>query len=125
MKHSALTQANFRRGKDMRATLLMAIVLGTIGWTGPADAQQKTEIECLDIVSKYLKVLTGTLSEAKPTGACPLAKWAKNRNEEILRMYSQEPAECRTTDLGKNLDKTLKSRISEEDGMARRHCRRN
>ena len=77
------------------------------------------------MVMKYMNVLTGTLKEPKPAGACPLAKWAKNRHEEILRMYSQEPAECRTTDLGKDLEKTLKVRISQEDGMSKKHCRRN
>jgi hypothetical protein len=66
-----------------------------------------------------------TLCEAKPTGACPLARWAKNRHEEILRMYNEEPAECRTTDLGKNLEKTLKVWISQEDNMSKKHCRRN
>jgi hypothetical protein len=108
----------------MRTTLMLAIVLAIAGWTVPAHAQQKTESECLDVVDKYLKVLTGTLSEAKPTGACPLAKWAKNRHEEILRMDNQEPAECRTSDLGKNLEKTLKVRISQEDSMSKKHCRR-
>ena len=109
----------------MRATLILAIVLGTTGWTVPANAEQKTDIECMDMVSKYMKVLTGTLSEAKPSGACPLAKWAKNRHEEILRMYGQEPEECRKTDLGKDLEKTLKVRISQEDREAKKSCRRN
>jgi hypothetical protein len=125
MMRWALTQTNFRRGKEMRATLMLAIVLGTIGWTVPADAEQKTDSECMDMVMKYLNVMTGTLKEPKPTGACPLAKWAKNRHEEILRMYGQEPAECRTTDLGKDLEKTLKVRISQEDSMSKKHCRRN
>jgi len=39
-------------------------------------------------------------------------------------MYNEEPAECKTTDLGKNLEKTLKVRISQEDSASRRSCRR-
>jgi hypothetical protein len=110
----------------MRGILLFAIVLTSTAWMTAAKAEgEKTESECLDIVDKYLKVLTGTLSEAKPSGACALAKWAKNRNEEILRMYSQEPNECRKSDLGKNLEKTLKVRISQEDRASKRDCRRN
>ena len=109
----------------MRTTLIFAMVLAIAGWTMPANAQQQADNDCLDVVSKYLKVLGGTLREAKPSGACALAKWAKNRHEEILRMYNEEPAECRTTDLGKNLEKTLKVRISQEDNNSKRSCRRN
>jgi hypothetical protein len=110
---------------NMRAILLFAIVMTSAGWVISADAQEKTETDCLDVVSKYLKVLSGTLKEAKPTGACALAKWGKNRHEEILRMYGQEPDECRKSDLGKNLEKTLKVRISQEDGLSKKYCRRN
>jgi hypothetical protein len=111
-------------GKDMRVTLLLAAILATSVLTDPANAQKKTEDECLDIIEKYLGVLAGTLRETKPTGACALARWGKDRHEEILRMYSQEPDECRATELGKNLEKTLKVRISQEDSQSKRHCRR-
>ena len=108
----------------MRATLLLTAVLATSVLTVPANAQKKTEDECLDIIEKYMGVLAGPLRETKPTGACALAKWGKDRHEEILRMYSQEPDECRTTELGKNLEKTLKVRISQEDSASRKSCRR-
>jgi hypothetical protein len=101
-----------------------AITLMCAGLALPAAAQTKTESECLDIVSKHLDVLTGTLKEAKPTGACALANWAKNRHEEILRVYATEPDECRKSDLGKKVETTLKARIRQETNMAKRHCRR-
>jgi hypothetical protein len=109
----------------MRTTLMSAVVVVIAVSAVPAGAQQKSESECLDVISKYIEVLGGTLREAKPSGACALARWGKNRHEEILRMYNEEPAECRTTDLGKNLEKTLKVRISQEDGARRKSCRRN
>ena len=114
-----------RKGRGMRAQLMVTIVLMTAGWALPADAQQKVDNDCLDIVSKHLKVLTGTLSEAKPAGACALAKWAKTRHEEILRAYSAEPEDCRKSELGKNLEKTLKVRIRQETNMSKKHCRRS
>ena len=43
--------------------------------------------------------------------------------KRYLRMYNTEPEECRKSDVGKNLDKTLKARISQEAGMTKRHCR--
>jgi hypothetical protein len=104
---------------------MLAVIVSIAVANVPANAQQKTEDECLDIVSKYIEVLAGTLRETKPAGACPLARWAKTRHEEILRMYNEEPAECKTTDLGKNLERTLKVRISQEDSLSKRHCRRN
>jgi hypothetical protein len=91
---------------------MLAAILAIVLSAAPAGAQKKTEDECLDVISKYIEVLGGTLREAKPSGACALARWAKNRHEEILRMYNEEPAECKTTDLGKNLERTLKVRIS-------------
>jgi hypothetical protein len=109
----------------MRTTSMSAAILAIVLSAAPAGAQKKTEDECLDVISKYIEVLGGTLREAKPSGACALARWAKNRHEEILRMYNEEPAECKTTDLGKNLEKTLKVRISQEDSASRRSCRRN
>jgi hypothetical protein len=109
----------------MRTTLMLAAIVAIALSAAPAGAQKKTEDECLDVISKYIEVLGGTLREAKPSGACALARWAKNRHEEILRMYNEEPAECKTTDLGKNLEKTLKVRISQEDSASRRSCRRN
>jgi hypothetical protein len=111
--------------QDMRATLILAVMLATTISIAPAGAQQKTESECLDIADKYMAVLMGTLREAKPSGACALARFGKTRHEEILKMYSEEPAECRTTDLGKNLEKTLKVRISQEDREIKKSCRRN
>jgi hypothetical protein len=104
---------------------MSAAILAIVLSAAPAGAQKKTEDECLDVISKYIEVLGGTLREAKPSGACALARWAKNRHEEILRMYNEEPAERKTTDLGKNLEKTLKVRISQEDSASRRSCRRN
>ena len=89
----------------------------------PAQAQ-KTSNECLDIASKYLNVLGNLLKEPKPNGACALAKFLKGRHEEILKMYSAEPAECRASDLGKKLDNTLKTRVRQESNLAKRHCRR-
>jgi hypothetical protein len=109
----------------MRTTSMLAAILAIVLSAAPAGAQKKTEDECLDVISKYIEVLGGTLREAKPSGACALARWAKNRHEEILRMYNEEPAECKTTDLGKNLEKTLKVRISQEDSNRRKSCRRN
>jgi hypothetical protein len=109
----------------MRTTLMLAVVVVIAVSAVPAGAQEKSENDCLDVVSKYIEVLGGTLREAKPSGACALARWAKNRHEEILRMYNTEPAECRATDLGKNLEKTLKVRISQEDSARRKSCRRN
>jgi hypothetical protein len=109
----------------MRATLMLAAIAAIALSAAHANAEQKTEDECVDIVSKYIEVLGGTLREAKPSGACALARWSKNRHEEILRMYNAEPAECRTTDLGKNLEKTLKVRISQEDSASKKSCRRN
>jgi hypothetical protein len=107
----------------MRAGMSM-IVLVCAGLAVPAAAQTKTENECLDIVSKHLHVMTDTLKESKPTGACALANWAKNRHEEILRVYSTEPEECRKSELGKKVETTLKARIRQETNMAKRHCRR-
>jgi hypothetical protein len=104
---------------------MLAAILAIVLSAAPAGAQKKTEDECLDVISKSIEVLGGTLREAKPSGACALARWAKNRHEEILRMYNEEPAECKTTDLGKNLERTLKVRISQEDSASRRSCRRN
>jgi hypothetical protein len=109
----------------MQITLMLAIIVSIAVANLPANAQQKTQDECVDVVSKYIEVLAGTLRETKPTGACPLARWAKTRHEEILRMYNEEPAECRTSDLGKNLERTLKVRISQEDRLSKRHCLRN
>ena len=107
----------------MPAKWILALGLISAVWTMPAQAQPKSESECLDVIDKYIKVLMDTLKESKPTGACALAKHAKNRHEEILRMYNTEPEECRKSDVGKNLDKTLKTRISQEAGMTKRHCR--
>ena len=80
----------------MRTTLMLAAFVAIALSVAPAAAQKKTEDECLDIISKYVEVLGGTLREAKPSGACALARWGKNRHEEILRMYNEEPAECKT-----------------------------
>jgi hypothetical protein len=109
----------------MRTTLIFAVIVAIGGWTACANAEEKKDADCMDMISKYIEVLGGTLREAKPSGACALAKWAKNRHEEILRMYNEEPAECKTTDLGKNLEKTLKVRISQEDREMKKSCRRN
>jgi hypothetical protein len=109
----------------MRTTLMLTVIVAIAVSTAQANAEEKKEVDCVDVVSKYIKVLGGTLREAKPSGACALAKWAKNRHEEILRMYNEEPAECKTTDLGKNLEKTLKVRISQEDREMKKSCRRN
>jgi hypothetical protein len=109
----------------MRTTLMLAVIVAIAASTVPAGAQQKTESECLDIMDKYMEALMGTLREAKPSGACALARFGKTRHEEILKMYNEEPAECRTTDLGKNLEKTLKVRISQEDSAIKKSCRRN
>jgi hypothetical protein len=109
----------------MRTTLMLAAAVAIALSAVPAGAQQKTEDECLDIMDKYMRTLMATLREAKPSGACALARWGKNRHEEILRMYNEEPDECRMTDLGKNLEKTLKVRISQEDSASKKSCRRN
>ena len=109
----------------MRITLLLALTMTIAVSSVPAGAEPKTESECLDIMDKYMKVLMDTLREAKPSGACALARWGKTRHEEILKMYNEEPAECRTNDLGKNLEKTLKVRINQEDREAKKSCRRN
>jgi hypothetical protein len=109
----------------MRTTLMLAAIVATALLAAPAGAQQKTESECLDIMDKYMEALMNTLREAKPSGACALARFGKTRHEEILKMYSEEPAECRTSDLGKNLEKTLKVRISQEDREIKKSCRRN
>src|SRR5262245_8401571 len=109
----------------MRTTLMLAAMAAIALSAAPAGAQKKTEDECLDVISKYIHVLGDNLREAKPSGACALARWGKKRHEEILRMYNEEPAECKTTDLGKNLEKTLKVRISQEDSASRKSCRRN
>jgi hypothetical protein len=111
----------------MRALLLLAIAVTSAAWVAVAQAEEegKSVSDCLDIVDKYIKVLTGVLSEPKPNGACALAKWGKSRHEEILRMYSQEPDWCRKSDIGKNLEKTLKVRVSQEDRASKRDCRRN
>jgi hypothetical protein len=107
----------------MRSTRVWAITLMCAGLAVPAAAQTKRESECLDIVSKHLD-MTGTLKETKPTGACALANWSRDRHEEILRVYATEPEECRKTDLGKKVESTLKARIRQETNMAKRHCRR-
>jgi hypothetical protein len=107
----------------MLAKWILALGLVSAGWTMPAHAQPKTETECFDVIEKYLKVLGDILKESKPSGACALAKQAKTRHEEVLRMYNTEPEECRKSDLGKNLDKTLKTRVSQEAGMVKRRCR--
>jgi hypothetical protein len=107
----------------MPARLIVALGLMLAAWTMPALAQAKKEADCLDVIDKYLKVLGDTLKEAKPSGACALAKHAKDRHEEILRMYKTEPEDCRASALGKNLDKTLKARVSQEARMVKRHCR--
>jgi hypothetical protein len=109
----------------MRTTLMLAVIMTLAVSIVPAGAEPKTESECLDIMDKYMKVLMDTLREPKPSGACALAKFGKTRHEEILKMYNEEPAECRTTDTGKNLEKTLKVRISQEDREAKKSCRRN
>jgi hypothetical protein len=110
----------------MRSTRMWAITLLCVGWAVPAAAQmsKERESECQSMVLKYMSVLVGIIKESKPSGACALANWLKNRNEEVLRMYNAEPEDCRRTDLGKNLDKTLKVRISQEANMSKRHCRR-
>ena len=109
----------------MRTTPMLAVIMTIAASTVPAGAEQKTESECLDIMDKYMEALMNTLREAKPSGACALARFGKTRHEEILKMYSEEPAECRTSDLGKNLEKTLKVRISQEDSAIKKSCRRN
>jgi hypothetical protein len=95
------------------------------GWAAPATAQltKERENECHEIILKHMNVLVGMIKEAKPSGKCALANWLKNRTEEVMRMYDAEPEDCRKTDLGKNLDKTLKARIRQEAGMSKRHCR--
>jgi cytochrome c556 len=111
----------------MRATwmpLMIALVCACGAVPAAAQMTKERESECQSMVLKYMSVLVGIIKESKPSGACALANWLKNRNEEVLRMYNAEPEDCRKTDLGKNLDKTLKVRISQEANMSKRHCRR-
>jgi hypothetical protein len=108
----------------MRAACVLAIALVCPAWAVPATAETRMSNECLDVVSKYLNAMGGMLKEAKPSGACALANWAKNRFEELSRGYNAEPEECRKTDLGKNVEKTLKVRLRQETNMSKRHCRR-
>jgi hypothetical protein len=105
---------------------MLAMALVCVSWTLPAAAQmtKERESECQSLVLKYLSLLTDMIKESKPSGACALASWLKNRHEEQLRMYSAEPEDCRKTELGKNLDKTLKTRVRQETNMSKRHCRR-
>jgi hypothetical protein len=121
-----VSTGQLQKGKIMRATWMLAVALVCAGWAMPAAAEmtKERESECNGIVLKYMGVLVGIIKEAKPTGKCAIANWLKNRNEEVLRMYSAEPEDCRKSDLGKNLDKTLKVRIRQEADMSKRHCRR-
>jgi hypothetical protein len=110
----------------MRAKRMLAISLLCVGWTLPAAAQMSKdrENECSGINLKHMGLLVGIIKESKPTGACALANWLKNRYEEISRMYGAEPEDCRKTEIGKKLDQTIKVRIHQEANMAKRHCRR-
>jgi len=45
----------------MRTTLMLAAFVAIALSVAPAAAQKKTEDECLDIISKYVEVLGGTL----------------------------------------------------------------
>src|SRR6266702_319678 len=88
-EHAALDvgQTNSQRVKDMRTTPMLAVIMTIAASTVPAGAEQKTESECLDIMDKYMEALMNTLREAKPSGACALARFGKTRHEEILKMY--------------------------------------
>ena len=107
----------------MRAKWMLAVGLIAAGWSMPSYAE-KSESDCLDITQKYINALGGLLREAKPKGRCALAEFGKKRHEELLREYNTEPEECRKTDLGKNLEKTLKVRVSQESRLAKKYCRR-
>jgi hypothetical protein len=85
---------------------------------------KERESECSGINLKHMGLLVGVIKASKPTGACALANWLKNRYEEMSRMYGAEPEDCRNTEIGKKLDQTIKARIRQEAGMAKRHCRR-
>lgn len=102
---------------------ILAPLLVTMASSQPAQAQ-KTTNECLDIMSKYLNSLSNLLKEPKPNGACAVSKFLKGRQEDILKMYSAEPAECRSSELGKNLDNTLRTRVRQETNLVNKHCRR-
>ena len=109
----------------MRTTAMTVIGLIVLGLPMPSHAQAKDDDEsCLDKMSKYTHVLVGTLREPKPRGECALSKWVIERHGEILRMYDAEPEECKKTDLGKNVERTVKSIIRQETAnLRKRSCR--
>jgi hypothetical protein len=107
----------------VRKVLTVTIVVLAAGLGTSAGAQEK--IDCLDRIGKLTTgSLGGLLSESKPSGRCPLAQWGVRRHNEILKMYNAEPDECKKTDLGKSLGKTLRSLISQHARDVRRYCRR-
>jgi hypothetical protein len=120
----------FAKGSTMRIVATLAIAL-LVGGLCTAFAQQQTEekkeekVNCSDVVFKHLQALTdATVREQKPRGACAIARWGVQRHQELLRSFNLEPEECRKEALGKDLEKTLKVRISQETRLSKRHCKR-
>jgi hypothetical protein len=105
-------------------TLGMGLLVGAMSTAAFAQEKKEEEkVDCLDVASKHVRAIGGTLREQKPSGRCALAKWAVQRHEELLRSFNTESEECRNTELGKNIDKTLKHRIREEARDRKRYCK--
>jgi hypothetical protein len=109
----------------MRTAAMIVIGLIVFGLPTPSHAQAKDDDEdCLQKMSKYTGILVGTLSEPKPRGECALSAWVIQRHNEILRTYDAEPEECKKTELGKNVERTVKSVIRQEtNNRRRRSCK--
>jgi hypothetical protein len=96
-----------------------------MGMTAFAQEKEEEKVDCSSVVLKHLNALTdATVREQKPRGACALARWGVKRHQELLRSYGLEPEECRKSDLGKELEKTLKTRISQETRETKKSCKR-
>ena len=107
--------------------LLVVAVFGVMGMAAFAQDKEKEEekVDCRTVVFKHLTALTdATIREQKPRGACALARWGVKRHEELLRSFHLEPEECRKSDLGKDVEKTLKTRIGQETRETKKSCKR-
>ena len=108
-------------------SLLVVSLFGVMGAAFAQDSKKEEEekVDCRTVVFKHLTALTdATIREQKPRGACALARWGVKRHQELLRSFNLEPEECRKSDLGKEHEKTLKIRISQETRETKKSCKR-